>query len=125
LRSRPIPGPEPGSRYGAWAIRSLAAQRKRVRAIVLHPNEVAVYAAAYTAKEKDLWELEQLPDLLLRTPDEEPSVAKRVRKVVVAFNTTAEVFTQARLRGIEVVTWNRGRQTAQSSNLHLKTRRTG
>jgi hypothetical protein len=112
----PILGPTPGSRYGLWAVRSLAAQRQRARVLVRHEQDVTIYEARQQVKLADLEELDRLAHLLLRTRDLELPRPCVVRKVLVAFDCDAEARAEATMRSIKIVT---SYQPHEPTRLHV------
>jgi hypothetical protein len=109
-------GPTPGSRYGLWAVRSLAAEREKARAIVLHSGDVTIYEGRRLVGMVDLQNLERLADLMIQTRDLELPCPCVVRKVFVAFDCNVEARAEASHRGIEIITSYR---PPASATLHV------
>jgi len=113
----PILSPQAGNRYGLWAVRSLAAERPKARALVLHDRTVTIYEGRETVTLRDIEQLNRLADLLAHTRDLDLPNTCGVRKVLVAFDCEIEARVEASQRRIEVVTSYR---PPASTSLHVR-----
>jgi len=80
----PLLSPKVNARSGD--VRSLSARRLRVRALVLHEEEVVLYEGSDSVRPSGLERLNQLARLVPKTRDLQPIGPRGIRKVMLARN---------------------------------------